>query len=208
MKPEVEEHARAIRVQAVIAGAVIVALAAGPASAHSSSGSTVGMAAGLLHPVTGLDHLLAMVSVGVWGAELGGSAIWVLPIAFPLIMAVGGVLGVVGLPFPATETLVALSVLVLGMLVAGAWRVPVAAALCVVGVFALAHGYAHGTELPASADALAFTVGFVVATGLLHLAGIVIGSASRWRSGLIAIRVSGILIAIVGCYLLYGNGTI
>jgi urease accessory protein len=116
------------------------------------------------------------------------------------------VFGILGVPMPASEVVVALSVLSLGVLVAGAWRVPLAAALVVVAVFALAHGYAHGAELPDSADALAFTVGFVVATGCLHLAGIVIGLLGRWHGGMIAIRTCGLLVAIAGCYFLFGNG--
>jgi urease accessory protein len=184
----------------------VLLLATGPALAHTGGTSAEGFAAGLMHPVTGLDHLLAMVSIGIWAAELGAPAIWLLPIAFPMIMAVGGALGVVGVPLPAAEWLVGLSVLVLGTLVAGAWRVPVTAALAVVAVFALAHGHAHGVELPASADALAFTVGFVVATGLLHLAGILIGLLVRWPSGIVAIRACGLAVALAGCYFLYGHG--
>src|SRR5207237_3251997 len=127
-------------------------LFAAPGSAHSAGDSAAGFAAGVLHPLSGLDHLLAMVSVGIWGAELGVPAIWLLPIAFPLIMAVGGALGVVGVPLPHGELLIALSVVVLGVLVATARRVPIAAALAIVGVFAVAHGHAHGVELPGAAD--------------------------------------------------------
>ena len=179
--------------------------AAEPALAHTGAGGASGLAAGFAHPLSGLDHLLAMVSVGIWGAQLGAPAIWLLPIAFPLIMAVGGVFGVVGLPVPHTELLIALSVLVLGLMVASERRVSPAAALALIAVFAVAHGYAHGVELPGSADALGFTVGFVVATGLLHLAGISIGLLTRWRSGIIAIRVCGLLVAFAGCYFLFDN---
>jgi urease accessory protein len=184
-----------------------VLLAAGPALAHAGGTNAAGFVAGFVHPVSGLDHLFAMVSIGIWAAELGAPAIWLLPIAFPLIMAVGGTLGVVGVPLPAAESLVALSVLALGTLVAGAWRVPFIAALAVVAVFALAHGHMHGAELPASADALAFTVGFVVSTGLLHLVGILIGLLVRWPSGLVAIRACGLLVALAGCYFLYEHGS-
>jgi urease accessory protein len=149
-----------------------------PASAHAVGNSVAGFAAGFLHPLTGLDHLLAMVSVGIWGAELGVPALWLLPIAFPLIMAVGGALGVVGVPLPGSEFLVALSVLVLGAFVVYGRRVPLAVALVVVGVFAIAHGHAHGTELPAAADPFAFTIGFVGATGLL-----LFRLQSCWRVG-------------------------
>jgi urease accessory protein len=152
----------------------------------------------------GFDHLLAMVSVGIWGAELGVPALWLLPIAFPLIMALGGALGVIGMPLPAGELLIALSVVVLGLLVASAQRLPIWAALAIVGVFAVAHGHAHGAELPRAANALAFTVGFVLATGLLHLVGIVIGLLAGWPKGAIVIRAGGGAIAAAGCYFVYG----
>src|SRR5207237_4311060 len=126
-------------------------LFAAPGSAHSAGDSAAGFAAGVLHPLSGLDHLLAMVSVGIWGAELGAPAIWLLPIAFPLIMAMGGATGIVGMPLPGSEFLVALSVLVLGILVMHGRQVPVAVALAIVGVFAIAHGHAHGAELPGAA---------------------------------------------------------
>ena len=197
---------KVIRKAAILGLAALVpaTMAAGPALAHSVGNSAAGFTAGFLHPLSGLDHLLAMVSVGIWGAELGAPATWLLPIAFPLIMAVGGALGVVGVPLPAGELLIALSVVVLGTLVASARRVPTAAALAIVGLFAIAHGHAHGVELPGTADALAFTVGFVLATGLLHLAGIMIGTLARWRSGIIAIRTCGGVVALAGCYFVYG----
>lgn len=196
-----------IRTQATLAVAISasLALAAGPALAHTIGGTAAGFAPGFLHPLSGFDHLLAMVSVGIWGAELGAPAIWLLPIAFPLIMAFGGALGVIGVPLPAGELLIALSVVVLGTLVASARRLPIWAALAIVGVFAIAHGHAHGTELPGSADALAFTVGFVLATGLLHLAGIGIGVLARWPSGVVAIRACGLIVALAGCYFVFGH---
>jgi len=163
-----------------------------------------GLTDGFLHPLTGFDHLLAMVSVGIWGAELGAPAIWLLPIAFPLIMAFGGALGVVGVPLPGGELLIALSVVVLGVLVASARRLPIWTALTIVGVFAIAHGHAHGVELPRAADALAFTIGFVVATGLLHLTGIAIGVLAYWPRGIIVIRACGGVVAVAGCYFVYG----
>lgn len=179
-------------------------LGATPAFAHITVGMGNGITDGFLHPLTGLDHLLAMVSVGIWGAELGAPAIWLLPIAFPMIMALGAALGVVGVPLPAGELIIALSVIVLGALVALAQRLHISAALVIVGVFAVAHGHAHGEELPHAADALAFTVGFVLATGLLHLAGIVIGLLARWPWGFAVIRSAGCAVAGVGCYFVYG----
>jgi urease accessory protein len=185
-----------------ISGSLV--LLAEPALAHTAGSTAAGFGAGFLHPLTGFDHLLAMVCVGIWGAELGMPAIWLLPIAFPLIMAFGGALGVVGVPLPAGELLVAISVVVLGALVAWARRMPIAAALAVVAVFAVAHGHAHGSELPGAADPIAFTVGFVMATGLLHLAGIGIGVLARWPRGIAAIRASGLMVALAGCYFVYG----
>jgi urease accessory protein len=178
-------------------------LLAAPASAHAVSDSAAGFATGFLHPLSGFDHLLAMVSVGIWGAELGAPAFWLLPIAFPLIMAFGGALGIVGVPLPGSELLVALSVVALGTLVVHGRKLPVAAALAIVGVFAIAHGHAHGAELPNAADALAFTIGFVSATGLLHLAGIGIGSFFRFPVGAVVIRACGLMIAVTGCYFVY-----
>jgi urease accessory protein len=175
-----------------------------PAHAHVTVDMGSGLADGFWHPLTGFDHLLAMISVGIWGAELGAPAIWLLPIAFPLIMACGGALGVVGVPLPGGELLIALSVVVLGALVASARRLPIWAALTIVGVFAVAHGHAHGVELPRTADALAFTIGFVVATGLLHLTGISIGVLARWPRGIIVIRACGCAVAAAGCYFVYG----
>ncbi len=197
---------KAIASRAALAVAIsgLLALIAEPALAHTVAGSAAGFGAGFLHPLTGFDHLLAMVCVGIWGAELGAPAIWLLPIAFPLIMAFGGALGVVGVPLPAGELLVAISVVVLGALVAWGRRMPIAAALAVVAVFAVAHGHAHGSELPGAADAVAFTVGFVMATGLLHLAGIGIGVLAHWPRGVAAIRASGLMVALAGCYFVYG----
>jgi urease accessory protein len=200
------ERVKRIRNRRALAATVLLPamLFGEPALAHSIGNSAAGFAGGFLHPLSGLDHLLAMVSVGIWGAELGAPAIWLLPIAFPLIMAVGGALGVVGVPLPAGELLIALSVAVLGTLVALARELPIAVALAIVGIFAIAHGHAHGVELPSAADALAFTVGFVLATGLLHLAGIAIGTLDRWPAGRFAIRVGGGAVALTGCYFVLG----
>ena len=176
-----------------------------PAFAHITANMGGGIGAGFLHPLTGLDHMLAMVSVGIWGANLGAPAIWLLPITFPLIMAVGAVFGVAGVPLPGTEILIALSVLTLGAMVALARRVPLAVAMTIVGIFGFAHGHAHGAEMPDAADALSFTVGFVVATGMLHAAGIAIGVIGQWHSGARVLRVGGVLVALAGCYFLYDS---
>ena len=140
-------------------------LAANPVAAHEQVGVAGGLFSGFLHPLTGLDHLVAMVAVGIWGAQLGAPAIWILPITFPLVMALGGVLGVLHVPLPMPEVAIALSALVLGAAVAARLRVPFAVAAVIVAVFAIFHGHAHGVELPTAANPLAYGVGFVVATG-------------------------------------------
>jgi urease accessory protein len=185
---------------------LVVALAAlalaQPAFAHEQVGVAGGLVSGLLHPLTGMDHLIAMVAVGIWGAQLGTPAIWVLPITFPIVMAFGGVLGVLRIPLPMPEVAIALSALVLGAAVAIRLRLPFAAAAVVVAVFAVFHGHAHGAELPGSANPLAYGAGFVVATGLLHLCGILIGTLTRWPAGARLIQGLGVVIATLGGYFL------
>lgn len=177
-------------------------LLAQPAFAHEQSGVGGGLVSGLLHPLTGMDHLIAMVAVGIWGAQLGPPAIWVLPITFPLVMAIGGVLGVLHIPLPMPELVIALSALILGAAVAMRLRLPFAVAAMIVAVFAVFHGHAHGAELPSSANPLAYGVGFVVATGLLHLCGIAIGTLTRWPAGERLIQGFGAVIAVLGGYFL------
>jgi urease accessory protein len=183
-----------------IAAAMLVL--APPAFAHEQAGVAGGLASGLLHPLTGIDHMIAMVAVGIWGAQLGAPAIWLLPITFPLVMAFGGVLGVLHVPLPMPEVAIALSALVLGAAVAARVRVPFAAAAVVVAAFAIFHGHAHGVELPSAANPLAYGVGFVVATGLLHLCGIAIGALSHWSLGGRLIQGLGAAIAALGGYFL------
>jgi len=175
----------------------LLGLASAPALAHTGE-SAGGFIAGLAHPVFGPDHVVAMVAVGLWGAFLGAPAIVLLPIVFPMVMAFGGVLGILGLPLPATETGIAASAIVLGLMVLAAARPPVWVAALLVGAFAIFHGYAHGRELPDDANAVAFAAGFVIATGLLHLTGIAFGLLTRWPAGRIAVRAAGGVIALVG----------
>ena len=177
---------------------IVVAVAAvSPALAHTG-GVADGLVGGLMHPVFGPDHVAAMVAVGLWGAFLGSPAIFILPIVFPLVMALGGVLGILGVPLPGVEIGIAVSAAVLGMMVALAARPPLWVAAVIVGAFAIFHGHAHGAELPPGADALAYSVGFVITTGLLHLAGIAFGLLARWPVGRLAVRTSGGVIAIAG----------
>jgi urease accessory protein len=186
---------------AVLAGAGLAG--AGPAAAHEGAGLG-GFAAGLLHPVTGIDHVVAMVAVGLWGAVLGRPAIWQLPVLFPLAMAVAGALGVLAVPLPGVETGIALSGLALGLAVAFALRPPLVGAWLPVGAFALFHGHAHGAELPEAANPFAYALGFVIATGALHLAGIGLGLAWRWPQGRVAVRAAGGAIALAGAAFLTG----
>ena len=145
-----------------------------------------------------------MVAVGLWGAFLGPPAIWVLPVVFPLVMALAGAYGVLGLPLHGVEIGIALSAIMLGAMVAGAVKPPLWVAAVLVGAFAVFHGYAHGVELPVGADAIAFSMGFVIATGMLHLAGIAFGAVSHWPAGRIAVRVAGAVIAVIGLGYLTG----
>lgn len=168
------------------------------ACAHGETGTVGGFVSGFTHPLGGLDHIVAMVAVGLWGAFLGGRAMWTLPVVFPVVMALGGALGVVGIGLPGVETGIALSGVVLGIMVALAARPPLWLAAVLVGVFAVFHGHAHGTELPEAANALTFAIGFVIATGLLHLCGIAFGLLTKWPWGRVAIRVGGVAIAAVG----------
>lgn len=177
------------------------------AQAHSEAGAGIGggLLAGMLHPLLGLDHLVAMVAVGLWGAFLGAPALWLLPVVFPLVMAAGAVLGMAQVPLPAVEVGIAVSGIVLGLMVALAARPPLPAAALIVGAFAIFHGHAHGAELPAAANSLAYSLGFVVSTGALHVAGIGLGLLVRWPAGRWAVRATGLLIAVVGLAYLVGR---
>ena len=183
-------------------GAILLALAT-TASAHSEAGAAGGFTSGFLHPITGLDHIVAMVAVGLWGAFLGKKAMWALPVIFPMVMALGGALGILGVPLPYVEIGIALSGVVLGLMVAFAVRPPLWVAGVLVGVFAIFHGHAHGTALPHAASPLTFAIGFVISTGLLHLGGIAFGLLTKWPWGVTAVRAGGVLIALIGFLFLF-----
>ncbi|RAI35915.1 urease accessory protein, partial [Rhodoplanes elegans] len=166
----------AVRTGALAAGIVLVATTA--ASAHVGQAPHVhGFADGFVHPLFGADHLAAMLAVGLWSATLGGAALLAVPAAFVVLLVVGAVLGATGVPLPAVEPAITASVIVLGLLVALAVRLPLVPAALLVGVFGLVHGYAHGAEMPAAASPLAYGLGFVTATVLLHATGIGLGLA-------------------------------
>ena len=173
------------------------------------SGTDGGIFAGLLHPILGIDHLLAMVTVGLLSAQLGGKAIWTVPATFVSVMAVGGILGILGLPIPFVEYGIALSVVVLGVALVARRKLPIGAAMAFVGLFALFHGHAHGTELPelseTALDVIAYIFGFLVATASLHLIGALIGQMTiSTPRGAAVLRVSGAIIAAAGVFLVMG----
>jgi urease accessory protein len=177
---------------------VFLTLAAGPALAHTGVGPVSGMAAGFAHPIGGLDHVLAMVAVGILAAQQGGRALWLVPAAFGAMMMVGGALGVAGIALPYVELGIAGSVIVLGAVIAVGRRMPVALAMALAGAFAVFHGHAHGTEMPLNASGLAYGAGFVLATASLHVAGIGLGLGAAKRARSLALRFGGGAIALAG----------
>jgi urease accessory protein len=171
--------------------------------AHAERGQAVGFVTGFGHPWSGFDHVLAMIAVGIWGAQLGEPALWLLPLVFPMVMAHGAFLGLIGLPLPGVEVGIALSALLLGAMVGGEVRPKLVVAALLVGAFAVFHGHAHGTELPAGQSGLLYSMGFVVATGCLHGVGIALGLLHRWPIGKLALRGAGALIAALGVLFLW-----
>lgn len=196
-----------MRIKSVVTSALLVLFSfalAEPAFAHSSGGYGGGFMSGFTHPILGWDHVAAMVAVGLWGAFLGSPSIWILPVVFPLVMAIGAMLGILGIPIPAIETGIAMSAVVLGLMIALAVKAPIWVSAVLVGAFAIFHGYAHGTELPASANVFAYAVGFVLATGMLHLFGIAFGHLIKWPAGRVAVRGAGGVISLAGIAFLAG----
>lgn len=185
--------------------ATLLGLLPSLALAHTGAGEAHGFAHGFAHPLTGIDHVLAMVAVGILAAQSGGRALWAVPLAFLSLMVVGGAVGMGGLDLPFVETAIALSVVVLGAAVAFGVTLPLAAAMGLAGVFALFHGHAHGAEMPEDASGLAYGLGFVTATAMLHLAGLGLGlMIGRFgaRHGAALVRLSGAAIALGGVVLL------
>jgi urease accessory protein len=190
-------RSRAYRLALAICGICCVA---DPASAHVTGSLPGGFSSGFEHPLLGFDHLLAMLAVGVWGAQIGGRSLWMLPVAFPLMMVVGGIIGISGIAIPHIELGIALSVLCLGLAITFDWHPLEVISIGLIGIFALCHGYAHGVELPNAADPRAYAVGFVLATGLIHLTGIGIGSISNVVAEGTLSRLVGVTIALAGIY--------
>ena len=181
--------------------AILFGLAATPACAHVGVGNHFSVMHGFQHPLGGLDHLAAMIGVGLWAGLAGGRRVWVWPLAFVAMMIVGGILGRAGVALPMVEPTIALSVVVLGVLVAATIRVPVAIGAVIVAVFAIFHGYAHGAEAPATGW-LGYAAGFVAATALLHLVGIAVARLLERGSGLVPVRALGGVTAALGVFLL------
>jgi urease accessory protein len=184
--------------------AAAVALLPTMAFAHPGHGDAVGLAHGFMHPLTGVDHVLAMVLVGVFAAQLGGRALWMVPAAFVAVMAMGGVLGMSAVGVPFVELGIALSVVVLGAAVALRMRPPVTVAMAVVGLFAVFHGFAHGAEMPAGISGVAYGAAFLAATAMLHAAGVGLGVLLGRASGRVLVRMAGALAALAGVGLASG----
>jgi urease accessory protein len=195
--------ARGSRTAWLVCAVEVGSLLSNPAAAHMGTGLPGGFESGFFHPFSGIDHLLAMVSVGLWGAFLGRPLICVLPVVFPAMMVAGAIMGMFVVPLPPVEIGIALSVVVLGGCIALSVRAPVWAACVVVAIFAVFHGYAHGKELPSAADPVAYSVGFVLATGLLHVSGICLGLINDLPRGMVATRAMGGIIAMLGVWFLY-----
>lgn len=170
------------------------------AQAHTGLGAAQGFAHGFGHPVAGLDHLAAMLAVGLWAAQCGGKSRWLIPLAFVAVMAVGGALGVAGVALPLVEPGIAASALVLGILVATAAQLPLSASVLVVGAFAVVHGHAHGTEMPATSSGLAYGLGFLAATTAICLSGMALASCFRRIGSPAAVRLAGGAVAACGLY--------
>jgi urease accessory protein len=183
------------RIAALTGGLLLIA---GAAMAHEGDLTGGGFMTGFDHPFLGWDHLAAMVAVGLWGGSLGRPAIWMLPVGFPLVMVLGFWLAAARVGFPAVESGIAASALVLGLVVAFAARPPLAVAGALVGCFALFHGHAHGAEMPAAASPLLYAAGFAVGTALLHMVGVATGLLAQWSGGGVAVRACGALVALAG----------
>jgi len=183
-------------------------LSAIPSVAYAHDGTNLplgGFLSGFVHPVLGYDHLLAMLSVGILSAQIGGRAIWTVPATFVSVMAVGGILGLINIGLTHTELGIALSLIILGLVIAAERRLSVRVAMIGVGFFAIFHGYAHGSEVPKTAEPFLYALGFLIGTALIHITGVVIGDIARhYEQGKIALRVGGALIALTGAAFVFG----
>jgi len=186
--------------------ALLLSLLSQVVLAHDGSNVPIGgFLVGLIHPVLGNDHLLAMLSVGILSAQIGGKAIWTVPATFVGVMAVGGVLGFTDLNLTFTEIGIAASLIILGLLIAAERRLPILIAMIGVGFFAVFHGYAHGTEMPEAAQPVLYALGFLTGTIVIHVAGVIIGDISRhYKKGATILRFGGGFIALIGVLFVTG----
>jgi urease accessory protein len=171
------------------------------AQAHPQIGYSTGFVRGMAHPLTGLDHICAMIAVGLWAVQRGGRALWFVPLTFVSVMILGGIVGMAKIPIPWVEPGIAASVLILGLLIAAAVRLPLWASMVLVGLFAFFHGHAHGWEMPVAASGMLFGLGFIVSTIALHACGIGLGLAAKRTGSVNFIRYAGGAIAACGIYL-------
>lgn len=171
------------------------------AQAHTVQGQVQGLSHGFFHPLGGLDHLCAMIAVGLWAVQLGGRAVWAMPCAFIAVMILGGYLGMTGWNLPYVEQGILASVMILGLMIAAAVRLPVIYCVGIVGLFALFHGHAHGAEMPDSTSGIVYGLGFVLATALLHLSGIGLGVGLKKIAPFVALRWTGVAVVACGLYL-------
>ncbi|PXX46842.1 HupE/UreJ family protein [Undibacterium pigrum] len=190
---------RSLYVVAVL-GSAMISL---PAQAHDSVlHSMNALQDGFLHPFTGLDHLLAMLAIGIWAAQQKHARAWLIPASFPLMMVVGGALALAGIALPGVEHGIAASVLVLGLLISFAVKLPVSAGVALVSVFAMVHGYAHGQEMPVNESAVLYGAGFVLATALIHAAGWFASNAAQKTLTITLPRYAGVMITLAGAFFL------
>lgn len=186
--------------------AFLLSLISNIAYAHDGSNVPIGgFLVGLIHPVLGNDHLLAMLSVGILSAQIGGRAIWTVPATFVGVMAIGGALGFTDINLTSTEMGIAASLVILGLVIAAERRLPIQLAMVGVGFFAIFHGFAHGTEMPETAQPVLYALGFLTGTVAIHIAGVVIGDIARhYKRGKRVLRIGGGLIATVGVLFMTG----
>jgi urease accessory protein len=177
---------------------------AGVAQAHVGVDHTLGLTTGFLHPIMGLDHLLAMVAVGVFAVRLGGRALWAVPLSFVIAMVIGGFIGATGAQLPFVEVMIAASVILLGTCVALNWKAPLGVAATLVAGFAVFHGHAHGAEMPVEASAYIYAAGFVAATAMLHLAGVGLAYAALRISSARSVQAAGAACTAAGLALMGG----
>lgn len=183
--------------RSIVRAALLTALLALPTLAYAHPGHAGGWSHGLAHPFSGIDHLCAMIAVGLWASQMGGRAAWLAPLSFVAVMAAGGLLGMAAIALPFVEAGIFMSLLVLGVLIVTAVRLPPALSAIIAGVFALFHGYAHGAEMSPGASAFAYALGFLSASALLHLSGFGFGMLVRVRM----LRMAGVAVTMTGGYL-------